>query len=68
MLFRNIIFDDYSKLFNLQNVGELSSTLLAEPFVCFLDFSVLEKTLLELRKLFIEHALHLARIQFQTQV
>lgn len=66
MLFRNIIFDDYSKLFNLQNVGELSSTLLAEPFVRLLDFGVLENdSAWILSKLFIEHALHLARIQFR---
>ena len=42
-------------------------TLLAEPFFCLLDLVFSRKALHESSKIFIEYALHVARIQSRTQ-
>ena len=44
-----------------------SPTLLAEPFFCLLDLAFSRKALHESSKIFIEYALHVARIQSRTQ-
>ena len=49
------------------NVWRQSYTLSAELFFRLLDFNVFEITLLESSKIFVEHALLVARIHFRTQ-